>query len=104
MINLKYEITNETHPRYRNLRRIRALRDIPRFGVRAGDLGGYIESEHNLAQAGDAWIYGDARVSDNAVVRGNARVSGKAYVSGNDTVSGNAEVFGDARFPGDAKT
>ena len=44
MINLKYEITNEVHPQNRNLRRIRALRDIRRHGVRAGDLGGYILS------------------------------------------------------------
>ncbi len=53
---------------------------IPRFGVRAGDLGGYIEHEGNLRQAGDCWIgdnarvFGDAQIYDNAWVYGNAQV------------------------------
>ena len=34
-----------------------------------------MESERNLAQTGDAWVYGDARVSGNAQVYGYARVS-----------------------------
>ena len=42
------------------LRRIRARSN---FGaVSAGDVGGWIESEGNLAQTGDAWVYGAARV------------------------------------------
>ena len=36
--------------------RIRALRDIPRHNVKAGDVGGWIESEYNLSQDGDAWV------------------------------------------------
>lgn len=42
----KYDITSETRlfgPV--TLHRITALRDIPRHGVKAGDLGGWIESE-----------------------------------------------------------
>ena len=31
------------------LYRIRALRDIPEIDVKAGDLGGYVESENNLS-------------------------------------------------------
>lgn len=44
------------HEKYPFLHRIRALRDI-RPGVRAGDLGGFVESEHNLSfEPGDnAW-------------------------------------------------
>lgn len=38
----------------RTLYSIRALRD---FGdVKAGDFGGWIESEDNLSQAGDCWV------------------------------------------------
>ena len=48
--------------------RIRALRDIPRWGGKAGDLGGYVESEENLDQHGLCWV------RDDALVWGNARV------------------------------
>ena len=82
------------------LHRIRALRDIPRFGVKAGELGGFVEGENNLSQ--DAWVSGDAEVSGYAKVYGNAKVYGDARVSGNAAVSGYAEVYGNARVYGDA--
>ena len=64
----KYELTNETKTLAGGtvLHRIRALRDIPRFGVKAGELGGFVEGENNLSQDGDAWVF------DNAEVYGNA--------------------------------
>ena len=60
-------------------------------------LGGWLESESNLSQTGDAWV------SDNAKVFGNASVSGDAQVFGNAWVYGDAQVFGDARVFGDAQ-
>ena len=49
----KYEVTDQTIVQQgRSLRRIRALRDIPAAKVKAGDLGGYLEREANLAQSG----------------------------------------------------
>ncbi len=60
-----YEITNIQHPDNPNLFRIRALRDIPSAGVKAGDLGGYIYSEKNLSQEGDWWIDSDQVLSGN---------------------------------------
>ena len=111
----KYELTNETKEfGTRTLYRIRALRDIPKHEVVAGDLGGWVESESNLSQDGDswvsddayvsgnAWVYGNAHVSGDAIVSGNACVSGNARVSGNACVSGNAHVYGDARVSGNA--
>ena len=74
------------------LKRIRAIVNISTFVV-IGDLGGYIESEHNLSQDGNAWVSGDARVYGNAWVYGNARVSGDAQVSGDAWVSGNAALI-----------
>lgn len=41
-----------------------------------GELGGWLESEANLSQEGDAWVYGNAQVYGNARVSGNARVYG----------------------------
>jgi len=69
---------------------IRALRS---FGnVSKGDIGGWVESEDNLSQDGNAWVSGNARVSGNAWVSGGARVSGDARVYGGAWVSGNAWV------------
>ena len=46
--------------------RIKALIN---FGsVDAGDLGGYIYTEDNLSQKGDAWVSGNAEVSGDAEV------------------------------------
>ena len=63
----KYELTNETKVVFgTTLYRIRAL--IAFGNVSVGDLGGWIEKEENLAQDGNAWVYGNARVSGNAEV------------------------------------
>ena len=102
MSNKKYELTDETKDIGFILRRIRALRDIPKFSVKAGDLGGWIETEQNLSQDGDAWVsgeamvYGHAMVFANAKVNGNARVFGEARVNGNAWVAGSAWVYGNA--------
>lgn len=86
---MKYELTTETKMLCGiTLYRIKALRSIR--GIKPGELGGWVESESNLSQLGDAWVSG------NASVYGGARVSGDAWVSGN------AWVYGDARVPGDA--
>lgn len=76
----KYELTDETMELFgRKLYRIKALRD---FGdVAKGDLGGWIESEANLSQEGECWVY------DDAWVLGEARVSGK------NIVGGKAEIY-----------
>ena len=74
--------------------RIKALKC---FGcVMIGEIGGYVESENNLSQYGDCWIYCDAVVRDNARVEDNARVWGKAVIQDNAKVYGKAEVWYDA--------
>ena len=84
----------------KKLFRIRALIE---FGdVKAGELGGYVEKEENLAQDGDAWVYGDAQVYGDAWVYGDAQVYGNARVCGDAQVYGDAQVCGDAWVCGDA--
>jgi prolyl-tRNA synthetase len=70
----KYELTSDTKIVFGHiLYRIKALSS---FGcVSAGDLGGFLESEKNLSQNGDAWVYGDAEVYGDARVYGDAEVS-----------------------------
>ena len=63
----KYELTSETKIVFGHvLYRIKALSS---FGyVSAGDLGGFLESEKNLSQNGNAWVSGNAEVYGNAEV------------------------------------
>lgn len=93
---MKYEFVSgdEKFVGGRTLKRIRALVAISAFGVTPGTLGGYVESEKNLNQEGNAWVYGDAQVYGNARVFGDAWVSGNARVYGNAWVSGDAQVYG----------
>lgn len=93
-------------------RQIKALRD---FGnIKAGDLGGYIETEENLSHQGNCWVHKDSYVlgnasvrdnacvgpfvfvSDNAQVFDNASVGGYPYDSGSVSIYGNAKVYGNA--------
>jgi hypothetical protein len=105
---MKYKLTEQTKEVFGiTLYRIQALKDFT--CVKKGEIGGWIESERNLSQNGDAWVsgnaqvYGNARVFGDAQVFGNARVYGDAQVYGNARVSGDAQVFGDAWVSGDAR-
>lgn len=80
------------------LHRIRALRDIPRHGVKAGDLGGWIRDESSLSQDGDAWVGGDAIVTDYCKVFGNALVTGNALLRYRSRVFGDAKVYDSAQI------
>ena len=71
----KFELTSEFNLNFfgRKFFRIKALVNIERYGVKAGDLGGWIEKEDNLSQSGNAWVSGNAKVSgdaDYAVIKG----------------------------------
>lgn len=74
------------------LHRIRALKDFS--DVKEGDLGGWVESEINLSQEGDCWIYDDAKVFDRAYVFGNAVVKHKSECFGHTNIADNAKLCG----------
>ena len=93
----KYILTDETIDfNDHTLHRIKAVRDF--YCVKAGDLGGFIESEKNLDHDGNAWVFGAAVVSGDAVVSGAARVTGDALVTGAARVTGDALVTDSADF------
>ena len=74
---MKYKLTEETKVICgHTLHRIVCVKAFASVSV--GDIGGWIKSEKNLSQNGNAWVYGDARVCDNAEVCGNARVCDNA--------------------------
>jgi hypothetical protein len=104
----KYEMTEETMEwAGHELHRIRALRNFA--NANEGEMGGWIESEANLSQTGDAWIADDAkvfefaRISKDAFVGGNAMVFGNAIVTDSATVHDHALVYEAAGIFGDAK-
>lgn len=98
-MNKKFILTDETKKWFGyTLHRIKAVKD---FGyIKAGDLGGWVESEENLSHDGTCWIYDDAyvygyaKVSCDARVCYNAQVYGSAVVSGAATVKDSATVTG----------
>lgn len=95
----KYILTNHTcQVEGHTLYRIRALKDFA--GVRAGELGGYVEQEHNLSQYGNCWICNNAIVYENATVKDNARVSDFAVIRGNAHVTGESSVSESAHISG----
>lgn len=64
---MKYKLTEETKEFLgHKLHRIVCVTAFASVSV--GDIGGWVESEKNLSQYGDAWVYGDAKVSGNAEV------------------------------------
>ncbi|WP_227317569.1 YdcK family protein [Cedecea davisae] len=85
---------------------IEALRDFA--DVRAGQSGGWVESEGNLSQVGDCWleedakIWGGASVEDNALVTGESDICQGARISDNariehSQISGECHIFNHAR-------
>lgn len=124
----KYKFTGETgFINGHTVHRICALRDIHirnvgRYGmnlnIKAGSIGGWIESEENLSHNGECWVgenavvyekafvdqgayvSGQAKIRDEAVVTGNAWVHGGAYIMGRSLVTENVTVSDDAKITG----
>ncbi|WP_412057954.1 hypothetical protein [Bartonella sp. DGB2] len=68
-------ITKNGHTLYR----IQAMRDFA--NVKAGDLGGFVESEDNLSHEGDCWVGGNARVGGNAHIDGDRVIDGDTVIT-----------------------
>jgi hypothetical protein len=115
----KYEVVSElTYPaktspdgHTHTAWRIRALVDIPMHGVKAGDLGGYVQDSYILSHDGSCWVGGDAlaarpfetnhwgdRSSLKVVVQQDALVTDKAfaraYVGDTAVIKDNAVAIG----------
>jgi hypothetical protein len=93
--NKKFELVkikpSENVFKIEGLYRVRALRD---FGdVKAGELGGIVDSENCLSHTGNCWIADDAMVLD-ARVSGNARIYMSALIGGGAQISGDVSIGG----------
>ena len=98
MEDKKYELVPETIREFyrKPMYRIRALKDFS--DVKKGDLGGYVESEDNLSQLGNCWIYDDSIVGlgssvlNNAIVRGSSRIVNGSEISDNAIVENESVI------------
>ena len=64
--------------------------------VKAGESGGWVETESNLSQEGNAWIDRGAVVFGNATIEGDAWVGGKkTAICGEVLVCDEAKIFSD---------
>lgn len=114
-MNRKYEFTRVVKEGRNGmvLHRIRAVRSFG--GVKAGDLGGWIQSEDNLSHAGNAWVAdeaiaaedsyvsGDALADDHAQLYGNAVVTDRAHIGGHAIAEGESVMMGDASILGEVR-
>lgn len=83
----KFALTGETKI-YNGvtLYRIKALKDIKKYEVVAGDLGGFVQYSSNLSQEDGSWITKDSIVMGSTILRYDSLVRG--------TVLADVEVFG----------
>lgn len=88
----KYKLTDDTRKYWgRTIYRIKALKD---FGdVKKGDLGGWVESEDNLSQYGNCWVYDDAEVFDTSRVCDNAQMHNSSRLLKDSFMYGDAKIF-----------
>ena len=87
----KYKLIKENIDFFgRTLYHIEALKDFD--DVKKGDMGGYVQSENNLSQEGNCWIYNNAKVYDSAYICGDAIVINSARIFDNAQVFCNAEI------------
>ena len=94
----KYELIESD---IKGLYRVKALKD---FGdVKKGDIGGYVQNEHNLSHKGCCWVCDDAKIYNEARIYGNAQVSNCAVIDGNAKIYGNAQVSDCAVIDGNAQ-
>ena len=103
---MKYMITENTKTIGKTI--LHQIKSLQSFSdVSAGDLGGWIESEANLSQNDEAWIYEDSCAYEHAYVYDNAKITKCSCVYGhaniyddaiieNSNVCGNTQIFGDA--------
>ena len=98
--NKKYEILmdekNTIEFEGRVLHRIRALKN---FGlVEIGEIGGYVQTEDNLSQYGNCWIYDDAKCMDNAKCTDNSVMYWNSCMYDNSRMFNNSKMYDNTKM------
>ena len=80
----------------RTVYRIQALRD---FGdIKAGDFGGFLESENNLSHSGLCWVHEGATVLNDVQISGDLQVLKNSLVTGAGKQIGSGSLKGKIHF------
>ncbi len=109
MEDKKYELVLETVTKFysKSMYRIRALKDFS--DVKKGQFGGYVESEENLSQLGNCWIYDDSivglgsRVIHNAVVKSSSTVIGYSEIKDSAVIDDSSHIDNSSIISGQSK-
>ena len=92
MENKKYVLTNITMDFMgRTLYRIKALKDFA--DIKAGELGGWVQTEDNLSQEGNCWIYDNGKCMDNARIYTNSIMCDNSLMYGNSMMFDYSRMF-----------
>lgn len=89
--NSKYRWTEPVDFNGTRCYRVQLLKDIDRFGLKAGDFGGLVAANANFSQDGDCWLDFDSVLSAGAVLRDDAYLE-NSTVTGPITVKGNSVI------------
>ena len=107
---VKYELTDirqSVSISGETLYKIKALRDFTNEAtgveIKAGQLGGYVQSENNLSHSGTCWVDESARVFNNARVTDDAYIGGEAMANKDTVIKDSAIVTGAAWITQSAK-
>lgn len=109
VIFMKYSLSTASRPLHdfikeadphRKVFRIVAEQDISIFNVKKGDVGGWIEFEHNLEHSGNCWIAGDAVVYGSAVIKDETFIDGIVQIGDACEVSGYSKLTGNISLRG----
>ena len=101
----KYEILidkeNTIEFKGRILHRIRALKNFN--DVKTGDIGGFVESEWNLSQEGNCWIYDDAKSMDSAKCTDESQMYNGSCMYDNSRMLDNSRMYDNAMMYDNSK-
>lgn len=97
----KFELsTDSKEVNGKQVYRIVSLINIPRYDVKVGTIGGFVETLENLSNYHDCWIADDAVVMEEACVTMDAYISGEAFVGGKSVIKEDARVEDNAMVDG----
>ena len=80
----------------RILHRIRALKDFD--DVKTGDIGGYVQTEDNLSQYGNCWIYDNAKCMDKAKCTDDSKMYDNSRMYNNSKMCDYSRMFGNSEM------
>jgi hypothetical protein len=85
--SMKYKLNKTTTTvNGKTLFQIEALKDFD--GIFKGMAGGFVESEANLSQEGNCWIFGGVKIHGDAALSGNIKIAGQSQICGDVKIDG----------------